>query len=194
MVESPLSWWIFGTAGLVATTLTVGAAARLTRTGASTLYWKPRFMHSPKTESEWHDEFDVYRDFCARSQRISMVSRECAYPQHLAKVFDHIVMLDARGFQAKLQVGIGSPYARSIDSSHVRGAPDVLRDEGQDPDPSPSSSGASCWTWSRSTVRRARNGGEERQVWWKRQTRPEAAVRGSHVLPPSSRKILCCCL
>ncbi|RMX65087.1 hypothetical protein DD238_003183 [Peronospora effusa] len=72
MVESPLPWWLFGTAGLVATTLTVGAAARLTRTGASMLYWKPRFMHSPKTESEWHDEFDVYRDFCARSQRTPM--------------------------------------------------------------------------------------------------------------------------
>ncbi|POM66173.1 Cytochrome oxidase assembly protein [Phytophthora palmivora] len=71
-MESPLPWWLFGTAGLVATTLTVGAAARLTRTGASTLYWKPRVMHSPKTESEWHDEFDVYRDFCARSQRTPM--------------------------------------------------------------------------------------------------------------------------
>ncbi|ETP48787.1 hypothetical protein F442_05552 [Phytophthora nicotianae P10297] len=72
MMESPLPWWLFGTAGLVATTLTVGAAARLTRTGASTLYWKPHFMHSPKTESEWHDEFDVYRDFCDRSQRTPM--------------------------------------------------------------------------------------------------------------------------
>ncbi|CAI5743969.1 unnamed protein product [Peronospora destructor] len=72
MAESPLPWWLFGTAGLVATTLTVGAAARLTRTGASTLYWKPRFMHSPKSDSEWHDEFDVYRDFCARSQRTPM--------------------------------------------------------------------------------------------------------------------------
>ncbi|KAL3660953.1 hypothetical protein V7S43_013968 [Phytophthora oleae] len=72
MTESPLPWWLFGTAGLVGITLTVGAAARLTRTGASTLYWKPRFMHSPKTESEWHDEFDVYRDFCARSQRTPM--------------------------------------------------------------------------------------------------------------------------
>ncbi|KAG3200606.1 hypothetical protein PC129_g7237 [Phytophthora cactorum] len=72
MMKSPLPWWLFGTAGLVATTLTVGAAARLTRTGASTLYWKPRFMYSPKTESEWHDEFDVYRDFCARSQRTPM--------------------------------------------------------------------------------------------------------------------------
>ncbi|CAH0480766.1 unnamed protein product [Peronospora belbahrii] len=69
MKDSPLPWWLFGTAGLVATTLTVGAAARLTRTGASMLYWKPHFMHSPKTESEWHDEFNVYRDFCARSQR-----------------------------------------------------------------------------------------------------------------------------
>ncbi|GMF10827.1 unnamed protein product [Phytophthora lilii] len=72
IAESPLPWWLFGTAGLVATTLTVGAAARLTRTGASTLYWKPKFMHSPMTESEWHDEFDVYRDFCARSQRTPM--------------------------------------------------------------------------------------------------------------------------
>ncbi|KAG6968443.1 hypothetical protein JG687_00003730 [Phytophthora cactorum] len=35
-------------------------------------YGRPRFMYSPKTESEWHDEFDVYRDFCARSQRTPM--------------------------------------------------------------------------------------------------------------------------
>ncbi|KAL4136831.1 hypothetical protein PRIC2_000359 [Phytophthora ramorum] len=72
VMESPLLWWIFGTAGLAATTLTVGAAARLTRTGASTLYWKPKFMHSPQTESEWHGEFEVYRDFCTRSQRTPM--------------------------------------------------------------------------------------------------------------------------
>ncbi|KAK1931585.1 Deoxyribose-phosphate aldolase [Phytophthora citrophthora] len=72
VMESPLPWWLFGTAGLVGITLTVGAAARLTRTGASTLYWKPHFMHSPKTESEWHDEFQVYHDFCARSQRTPM--------------------------------------------------------------------------------------------------------------------------
>ncbi|KAE9346251.1 hypothetical protein PF008_g8379 [Phytophthora fragariae] len=75
MVESPLSWWLFGTAGLVATTLTVGAAARLTRTGASTLYWKPHFLH-PRTDTEWHDEFDAYRDFCTRSQRTPMTLEE----------------------------------------------------------------------------------------------------------------------
>jgi hypothetical protein len=75
-MESPLPWWLFGTAGLVATTLTVGAAARLTRTGGSPLYWKPHFLH-PKTETEWHDEFDTYRDFCVRSQRTPMVRRLC---------------------------------------------------------------------------------------------------------------------
>ncbi|KAG2525877.1 hypothetical protein BBO99_00000424, partial [Phytophthora kernoviae] len=72
MKEFPVPWWLFGTAGLMATTLTVGAAARLTRTGASMLYWKPHAWYSPETESEWHDEFDVYRDFCSRSQRTPM--------------------------------------------------------------------------------------------------------------------------
>ncbi|KAJ8575539.1 hypothetical protein ON010_g3675 [Phytophthora cinnamomi] len=75
MMESPLPWWLFGTAGLVATTLTVGAAARLTRSGGSTLYWKPHFLH-PKTKTEWHDEFDVYCDFCVRCQRIPMTLEE----------------------------------------------------------------------------------------------------------------------
>uniref|UniRef100_A0AAV1TF21 Cytochrome oxidase assembly protein n=1 Tax=Peronospora matthiolae TaxID=2874970 RepID=A0AAV1TF21_9STRA len=72
LIESPLPWWLFGTAGLVATTLTVGAAARLTRTGASTLYWKPHFLHLPQSEDDWHKEFNVYRDFCSRSQRTPM--------------------------------------------------------------------------------------------------------------------------
>ncbi|RLN87074.1 hypothetical protein BBJ28_00009478 [Nothophytophthora sp. Chile5] len=72
MIESPLPWWLFGTTGLVATTLTMGAAAQLTRSGASMLYWKPRAWFPPKTESEWQEEFDAYGDFCARYQRSPM--------------------------------------------------------------------------------------------------------------------------
>ncbi|CAI5711231.1 unnamed protein product [Hyaloperonospora brassicae] len=75
-LASPVPWWLFGTAGLVATTLTVGAAARLTRTGASPLYWKPHMLHAPRSEDDWRDEFNVYRAFCARSQRTSMTLDE----------------------------------------------------------------------------------------------------------------------
>ncbi|KAG7396721.1 Cytochrome c oxidase assembly protein cox15 [Phytophthora boehmeriae] len=36
------------------------------------LYWKQRMWRSPETETEWHNEFDIYRDFCSRSQRTPM--------------------------------------------------------------------------------------------------------------------------
>lgn len=72
MMSSPMHWWLFGTAGLVATTLTVGAAARLTRTGVSTLYWKPHGVMSPSNDRDWMKEFDVYREFCHLHQRRPM--------------------------------------------------------------------------------------------------------------------------
>lgn len=102
MMESPLPWWLFGTAGLVATTLTVGAAARLTRTGASLLYWKPRFLFSPKTKSEWHDEFDVYRDFCARSQRTPMTLEEFKHNYKWESAHRNLGQLTALAFVGPL--------------------------------------------------------------------------------------------
>lgn len=69
---NPMQWWLFGTAGLVATTLTVGAAARLTRSGVSMLYWKPHGIVAPSNDRDWMQEFDIYRDFCYHHQREPM--------------------------------------------------------------------------------------------------------------------------
>lgn len=73
VAKDPVPWWLFGCAGMVATTLTVGAAANLTRSGASMLYWKPHGMLPPTSESEWRREFQVYQDFCDHHQRKQMV-------------------------------------------------------------------------------------------------------------------------
>lgn len=73
MKKDPVPWWLFGCAGMIATTLTIGAAASLTRSGASMLYWKPHGLLPPKSESEWHREFDIYREFCRHHQRKEMV-------------------------------------------------------------------------------------------------------------------------
>jgi len=72
MKKEPLPWWLFGCAGMIATTLTVGAAANLTRSGASMLYWKPHGILPPKSESEWHKEFQTYQEFCHFHQRKEM--------------------------------------------------------------------------------------------------------------------------
>lgn len=73
MKTDPVAWWLFGCAGMIATTLTVGAAASLTRSGASMLYWKPHGLLPPKSESEWHKEFETYREFCHFHQHKEMV-------------------------------------------------------------------------------------------------------------------------
>lgn len=73
---NPLNWWLFSTAGLVATTLTVGAAARLTRSGVSMLYWKPHGLAAPSNDHDWTKEFDIYRAFCSHHQRQPMTFKD----------------------------------------------------------------------------------------------------------------------
>jgi hypothetical protein len=75
MDANPVAWWLFGCAGLLASTLTVGAASRLTRSGASMLYWVPQ-EYPPHSEDEWRKEFDVYSDFAHRHQRKPMVTND----------------------------------------------------------------------------------------------------------------------
>jgi len=72
MTTNPVAWWLFGCAGLVATTLTVGAAARLTRVGASMLYWVPNGPFPPTSDDEWRHEYEAYSDFLQRHQRRPM--------------------------------------------------------------------------------------------------------------------------
>ncbi|KAF1313426.1 Cytochrome oxidase assembly protein, partial [Globisporangium splendens] len=72
MKKDPLPWWLFGCAGMVATTLTAGAAASLTRSGASMLYWKPCGFFPPSDEIEWRNEFETYKEFCQHHQRKPM--------------------------------------------------------------------------------------------------------------------------
>ncbi|KAJ0398540.1 hypothetical protein ATCC90586_010351 [Pythium insidiosum] len=72
MMDNPAAWWLFGCAGLVGATLTVGAAARLTRSGASMLYWVPKDSFPPRSDEDLHREFEVYEDFARRHQRRPM--------------------------------------------------------------------------------------------------------------------------
>ncbi|KAI9905294.1 hypothetical protein PsorP6_013524 [Peronosclerospora sorghi] len=120
MVASPLPWWLFGTAGLVATTLTVGAAARLTRTGASTLYWKPSVLHARTSERDWSHDFDVYRNFCARSQRTPMTLEDFkrnAKREALHRMLGEVTALSFVGplayfgFKGKIPVQAQAPLA-----------------------------------------------------------------------------------
>lgn len=76
MAGNPVAWWLFGCAGMLATTLTVGAAARLTRSGTSMLYWVPTGTFPPHSDEDWQREFDVYNDFAHRRQRRPMSFEE----------------------------------------------------------------------------------------------------------------------
>ncbi|DBA04122.1 TPA: hypothetical protein N0F65_004230, partial [Lagenidium giganteum] len=62
MHANPVAWWLYGSAALLATTMTVGAASKLTRSGASMVYWKPRSVFPPMDTREWYDEYDAYRN------------------------------------------------------------------------------------------------------------------------------------
>ena len=59
----PIPWWLFGCAGLLATTVTVGAASRLTKAGVSMIYHKPQGRFLPRRDSDWLEEYDHYRKF-----------------------------------------------------------------------------------------------------------------------------------
>lgn len=76
MVDNPVAWWLFGCAGLATATLTIGAAAKLTRSGASMLYWVPRDHFPPRSELDWHRAWELYGDYCHRHQRIPMSYEE----------------------------------------------------------------------------------------------------------------------
>nr|CCA14856.1 cytochrome oxidase assembly protein putative [Albugo laibachii Nc14] len=63
-VEShQLEWWLYGSAATLAVSLTLAATAPFTRAGASMLYYKPRSIFRPKSDSQWQEEFNLYRDF-----------------------------------------------------------------------------------------------------------------------------------
>lgn len=74
VASDPLPYWLFGCAALMGTTLTVGAAARLTRSGASLLYYKPPGFSLPTTREDWERNFRHYQEFCQHHQHKPMVS------------------------------------------------------------------------------------------------------------------------
>lgn len=84
-VEShQLEWWLYGSAAALATSLTVAATAPFTRAGASMLYYKPRSIFRPNTESQWQKEFEVYRDFFENNLDRPLVSFVAIYMQMLS--------------------------------------------------------------------------------------------------------------
>lgn len=69
-----MAYWLLGCASLVGSTIVVGGATRLTRSGLSMVDWKPQGSLPPLSHEEWEDEFQKYKEFPEFQQRGSMVS------------------------------------------------------------------------------------------------------------------------
>ncbi|CAI5700604.1 unnamed protein product [Peronospora effusa] len=72
----PIAYWIFGTAVLVGSTIAVGGATRLTRSGLSMVEWKPQGSLPPTTRDEWEEQFEIYKQFPEYKQRQNMTMEE----------------------------------------------------------------------------------------------------------------------
>ncbi|CAI5744450.1 unnamed protein product [Peronospora destructor] len=72
----PITYWIFGTAALVGSTIAVGGATRLTRSGLSMVQWKPQGSLPPTTREEWEEQFEIYKQFPEYKQRQNMTLEE----------------------------------------------------------------------------------------------------------------------
>ena len=73
-VEVPyrrLASWMFGCSGMVYGMVVVGGSTRLTRSGLSMTDWRPQGRLPPMNDSEWHIEFEKYRQF-PEFQRLNM--------------------------------------------------------------------------------------------------------------------------
>ena len=61
--SKPVSWWLFLTSGMVLFMICVGGYTRLTKSGLSMTRWKPIGYRYPKSEEEWNEEFDLYKQY-----------------------------------------------------------------------------------------------------------------------------------
>ncbi len=74
---NPVAWWLFGCAGMVTTTLAVGAASPLTRSGVSMLYCTPTNLpFPPRTERDYEHVFSKYHSFCEQHRRLPLSFEE----------------------------------------------------------------------------------------------------------------------
>ena len=119
MKQNPVAWWLFGCTGMLATTMTVGAAAGLTRSGSSLLYWRPRSRVPPRSDEEWEKAFEAYRSVTERHQRHPMVPT-LLLPKGLVGFMTKLcILVVVVRVQAQLQIRICASYAGSDDSTGV---------------------------------------------------------------------------
>jgi cytochrome c oxidase assembly protein subunit 15 len=71
-----LGYWFLGTAGLVASMVTIGGITRLTRSGLSMTDWTLQGSLPPMSHEEWTKEFERYKSYPEYQQRKSMSLEE----------------------------------------------------------------------------------------------------------------------
>jgi cytochrome c oxidase assembly protein subunit 15 len=71
-----LGYWFLGTAGLVASMVTIGGITRLTRSGLSMTDWTLQGSLPPISQEEWNKEFERYKSYPEYQQRKSMSLEE----------------------------------------------------------------------------------------------------------------------
>ena len=59
-----VGWWLAGCCGVVAGAVLLGGVTRLTESGLSMTQWHLiKGMKPPRSEKEWEDEFERYKEF-----------------------------------------------------------------------------------------------------------------------------------
>ena len=63
-VRRVVGWWLVGCCGLIGGSVVLGGVTRLTESGLSMTKWHlVKGMRPPWSESEWEQEFAVYKQF-----------------------------------------------------------------------------------------------------------------------------------
>lgn len=59
-----IGWWLLGCCGLVSGSVLIGGVTRLTESGLSMTQWHIiKGMKPPRSQKEWEDEFERYKQF-----------------------------------------------------------------------------------------------------------------------------------
>ncbi|XP_038214183.1 cytochrome c oxidase assembly protein COX15 homolog [Zerene cesonia] len=58
-----VGYWLLGCSGMVFTAVVLGGVTRLTESGLSMVTWKLLGEKLPRTEEEWQQEFEIYKQF-----------------------------------------------------------------------------------------------------------------------------------
>jgi cytochrome c oxidase assembly protein subunit 15 len=58
-----VGWWLMGCGAMVFVAVALGGVTRLTESGLSMVRWKLLGEKLPRTEAEWQEEFEIYKQF-----------------------------------------------------------------------------------------------------------------------------------